>query len=266
MLTTATNHACDKGKLGLTRTIDILEQHNLLHLGTYRSKEEHNSNRILTIERKQFKLAFLNYTYGTNGIPIPEETHINLINRTLMAEDIALARSQNPDFILVLMHFGGEYLRYPDSFQKKTVKFLFNQGADIILGTHPHVLQPFELNSITDKYGQTKPRLVIYSLGNFVSNQRPRYRDGGIIFNFTLKKYSTLSGKKVLLIENIHYTPVWIYVHRTQQKRWFYVLPVIKYLNNDQPLKLPETAYQKMLTFYRDTITHLKKSQNKIIK
>jgi poly-gamma-glutamate capsule biosynthesis protein CapA/YwtB (metallophosphatase superfamily) len=173
-----------------------------------------------------------------------------------MAEDINLAREQCPDVIIVLIHWGTEYERYPNQFQKKTAAFLFSEGADIVLGSHPHVVQPFELKSITDKYGDTKPRLVIYSLGNFVSNQRDRYRDGGIIFNFTIHK----DKDTALAITDVRYTPTWVYVHRTANKNQFYILPIPRYLTNDQPLHLPDEAYQKMLTFYRDTQLHLQTS------
>jgi hypothetical protein len=131
------------------------------------------------------------------------------------------------------------------------VTFLFHEGADIVLGSHP-----LELQYITDKYGNTKPRLVIYSLGNFVSNQRDRYRDGGIIFNFTVQKHHSTDKDEIVNIINVHYIPTWVYIHRTTNRNQFYVLPVLKYLKNDQPIQLPDDAYQKMLTLLqRHTIT-----------
>lgn len=192
ILTTANNHACDTGKRGLIRTIKVLDAHGLLHVGTYRNKKTYETQRILIVERNRIRLAFLGYTYGLNGMPIPKGTYVNLIDQQQMADDIKLARAQNPDFIIVLLHWGTEYQRYPDESQKAMVTFLFSEGVDIVLGSHPHVLQPFELQYITDRYGDTKPRLVIYSLGNFVSNQRDRYRDGGIIFNFTVQNITPL--------------------------------------------------------------------------
>jgi poly-gamma-glutamate capsule biosynthesis protein CapA/YwtB (metallophosphatase superfamily) len=257
ILAMANNHACDKGMRGLVRTIKVLDELGLLHVGTYQSQAAYETNRILMVERNHIKLAVLNYTYGLNDMSIPEGTVVGLIDRQRMAEDIALARTREPDFIIVFIHWGAEYERTPNGFQRSLAAFLFSEGADIILGSHPHVLQPFELQSVTDKYGVTKPRLVIYSLGNFVSNQRERYRDGGIIFKVTLEKRYSPGRGTTRHITDVHYIPTWVYVRRTADKNEFYILPVLKYLNNDQPLRLPDEAYQKMLTFYRDTTLHL---------
>jgi poly-gamma-glutamate synthesis protein (capsule biosynthesis protein) len=257
LLNTANNHTCDKGERGLVRTIKVLDAQGLLHVGTYRDRTEYESQRILIVERNHIRLAVLGYTYGVNGMPIPEGTYVNLIDEQQMTDDIKLARTRNPDFIIVLLHFGTEYERYPNEFQTKIVSFLFSEGVDIVLGSHPHVLQPFELKSVTDQYGVTKPRLVIYSLGNFVSNQRDRYRDGGIIFNVTLEKHNFTDKGSTLDITNVHYIATWVYVQSTPDKNQFYILPVPKYLKNDQPLHLSDEAYQKMLIFYKDTQAHL---------
>ena len=257
ILTTANNHSCDTGKRGVVQTIKVLDEYGILHVGTYRNKSEYEANRVLMVERNHIRLALLSYTYGLNDMPIPKGTHVNLIDEQQMTEDIALAREQFPDFIIVLIHYGKEYERYPDQFQKEIVAFLFNEGVDIVLGSHPHVVQPYVLRQVADKYGDTKPRLVIYSLGNFVSNQRDRYRDGGIIFKFRLQKNYTPDKSITRSISNIHYIPTWVYIHRTADKNQFYILPIPKYLKNDQPLHLPDDAYQKMMTFYRDTRLHL---------
>jgi len=257
ILNTANNHACDKGERGLARTIKVLDAHGLLHVGTYQDKTAYETRRILIVERNHIKIALLSYTYGTNDVAIPEGTYIGLIDQQQMADDVNLARAQNPDFIICLLHWGTEYQRYPDESQKAMIASLFSEGVDIVLGSHPHVLQPFELRSLTDKYGDTRPRLVIYSLGNFVSNQRERYRDGGIILNLTLQKLYSPDKGKTLNITDVRYTPTWVYVHHTTFKNQFYVLPIPGYLKNDQLLQLPDDAYQKMLTFYRDTQAHL---------
>jgi len=257
ILNTANNHACDKGERGLARTIKVLDEYGLLHVGTYQNRTAYETQRILMVERNHIKIAVLSYTYGLNDIAIPEGTYIGIIDQQQMAEDIKLARAQNPDFIICLLHWGTEYQRYPDDAQKKLIAFLFSEGVDVVLGGHPHVLQPFELQSVTDRYGTTRPHLVIYSLGNFVSNQRDRYRDGGIIFNFTLQKNNSPDKGKSLDITDVHYTPTWVYVQHATFKNQFYVLPIPRYRKNDQQLQLPDDAYQKMLTFYRDTQAHL---------
>ncbi|MDH5657564.1 MAG: CapA family protein, partial [Spirochaetia bacterium] len=167
ILTTANNHSLDKGKSGLKRTIKVLDQKGIVHLGTYSSHTEHKKNRVLFVHKNGIKFALLNYTYGTNGIAVPKDVVVNLIDDKKIMEDMALAREAKPDVIVVLYHFGGEYLRQPDEYQKKYVNLAFNEGADIVLGGHPHVLQPFEVKNVKDKFGKQKNRLVIYSLGNF---------------------------------------------------------------------------------------------------
>jgi poly-gamma-glutamate capsule biosynthesis protein CapA/YwtB (metallophosphatase superfamily) len=257
ILNTANNHACDKGERGLVRTIKVLDGYGLLHVGTYKDKTAYETQRILYVERHHIKIAVLSYTYGTNGVAVPAGTYISFIDQQQMAEDIRLAREQHPDFIICLLHWGTEYERYPSESQKAMIAFLFSEGVDAVLGSHPHVLQPFELQTVTDKYGDRRRRLVIYSLGNFVSNQRDRYRDGGIILNFTLERHNSPDKGKTMNITDVHYTPTWVYVQHATFKNQFYVLPIPRYLKNDQPLHVPDDAYQKMLIFYRDTEAHL---------
>lgn len=254
LLTTANNHCLDKGKKGLERTIKTLDQQGLLHLGTYVSREEYESRRPLVLEKNGITMALLAYTYGTNGIPPPPGVVVDLIDKCQIACDLASAREKRPDIIMVFFHFGEEYQRTPNDFQKELAALAFWEGADIIVGSHPHVLQPFELKEIPDKFGITKPRLAAYSLGNFVSSQPWRYTDGGIIFNFTLSRDPSAGAVR---IEKINYVPVWVYVERKAPQSQFYVLPAEQYLKNDQPIKLPPAEYQKMMQFYEDTKTHL---------
>jgi poly-gamma-glutamate synthesis protein (capsule biosynthesis protein) len=261
ILTTANNHSMDKGKKGLRRTIDVLNREGILHLGTYRSPSEHKSNRLLIVEKNGMRFALLNYTYGTNGIPVPDDVVVNLIEKGKISEDIDLARSMEPDAIIVLYHFGTEYLRFPDDFQKEMVAHAFHEGADIVLGGHPHVLQPFEIVTVTDRLGKSKKRLVIYSLGNFVSNQGRRYTDGGIIFNFRLTNEDS-----ELQIEDVAYVPIWVYVEKKSHRVQFHILPTAQFLKNDSELILPDYAHKTMLTFHNDTLSHLRESLDSIQK
>jgi hypothetical protein len=256
LLNTANNHCCDKGRLGIVRTLDVLDSLGLMRLGTYRDEAEHLKNRFLMIERGGIRLAFLGYTYDVNGNCIPPGTVVNTIDRARMAADIGFARSQNPDFIIVLMHFGTEYQLQPDSSQIQTVDFLFGEGADVVLGGHPHVLQPYELKFRPDRFGMQKPRLVIYSLGNFISSQRKPYRDGGIIFDFTLKKTTDPSGEIRRSIENVSTVPIWVYIQKNPVQ--FILIPVELYVNNYQPFEMPPSDYRQMLFFYQDARDRLK--------
>lgn len=259
ILTTSNNHSVDTGRKGIDHTIDTLDSLEILHLGTYKSLEEFEKKRILHLKMKDINFIFLSYSYSTNGIAIPKDKVVNIIDKDRIREDIELARKSKPDLIVVSYHFGTEYARYPDKFQKEMVDFAFQEGADIVLGGHPHVLQQYELDWIEDKYGERKQRMVIYSLGNFVSGQIKRYTNGGIIFNFTLtKKYAR--GKTYVAIQDINYIPVFVYVSNDKNGFQYNVLPVEKYLKNDQALKLTPSAYRSMLEFYEDTKAHLEKN------
>ena len=259
ILTTSNNHSVDTGRKGIDHTIDTLDSLGISHLGTYKSIEEFEKNRILLYTKNGINFAFLSYSYSTNGIAIPKDKVVNIIDKDRIREDIQLARSKKPDVLIVAYHFGTEYARFPDKFQKEMVDFAFQEGADIILGGHPHVLQPYELDWIQDKYGERKQRLVIYSLGNFVSGQIKRYTNGGMIFNFKLTK-KMQTGKTEISIQDVGYVPVFVYVSNDKSGYQYNVLPVEKYLKNDQEMKLTPTAYRSMLEFYEDTNSHLQKN------
>lgn len=258
ILTLANNHSVDKHKPGLLRTIKVVNQMGFEHLGTYASLDDHKKRRALFVERNGIRLAFLNYTYGTNGIRVPKGTVVNLIGKGEgIAADLKYVRERKPDGIIVLYHFGGEYLRAPDAYQKKWVDFALKHGADVVLGGHPHVLQPFDVRTVTDQYGETRERLIAFSLGNFISNQQRRYTDGGKIFHFTIQRNPDEDSPQRLLFRDIRYDPVWVYVERKKAGRAYHVLPVRDYLKNKGPKKLPKSAFDRMLRFYKDTTTHL---------
>lgn len=260
VLTLANNHSVDKFKSGMLRTIKVVDQMGFAHLGTYSSPDDHKKRRVLVMERKGLRLALLNYTYGTNGIRVPKGTVVNLIGKgDGIAADLKYARLQKPDAIIVLYHFGGEYLRAPDAYQKKWVNFAIDHGADIVLGGHPHVLQPFGVRKSKDRYGETRERLIAFSLGNFVSNQQRRYTDGGKIFHFTIERnpdYGPGDPQRVRF-RDIRYDPVWVYVERKKTGRAYHVLPAADYVQNKGPIKLPKAAHSKLMRFYSDTTKHL---------
>jgi poly-gamma-glutamate synthesis protein (capsule biosynthesis protein) len=243
-------------------TIDMLDKNGILHLGTYKSQEEFEKRRILQVSKNGINMIFLSYSYSTNGIAIPKEKVVNLIDKARISEDIQMAKSLKPDVVIVAYHFGTEYARFPDKFQKEMVDFAFDEGADIILGGHPHVLQPYEISWKEDKFGERKQRMVIYSLGNFVSGQIKRYTNGGMIFNFTLTK-TVQSGKPVISIHDVGFIPVFVYVSNEKTGYQYNLIPVSKFLKNDQDLKLTPSAYKSMLEFYEDTNSHLQ--QNSLV-
>lgn len=253
MLTLANNHTVDKGRHGITRTIEVVDALGFHHLGSYDSAEDYEQRRILTLNINDIEFAFLNYTYGTNGIPVPSGQHVNLIEPDLIAEDIEMAR-EIADVVVVLYHYGAEYIRLPDQYQIDKTDHAFEMGADIVIGGHPHVLQPFEVfHDFTDRYERTSPRLVAYSLGNYVSNQQRRYTDGGKIFNFTVR----LNQEGEISYHDIDFDPIWVYVDRSGERPKHRVIPVDEYLDNEGRFSLPQRAFDTMMVFYNDTMEHL---------
>ncbi len=208
------------------------------------------------MEKNRIRFAFLNYTYGTNSLRDPAGTVVSRMEPDSMAVDLGLARSKDADFIIVLLHFGTEYARQPDEVGKRMVHSLFKLGADIVLGSHPHVLQPYFIETLMDTFGLAKPRLVIYSLGNFLSNQRRRYTDGGILLHFTLKKTTGETGGTATAIGPVSFTPVWVYIHQTATEKKYFVLPAGSFLEQS-PFPIPHASFSAMKLFYEDTCEHL---------
>ena len=208
ILTTANNHCMDTGYSGLESTLNYLDEAGVAHTGTNRSTDEQNT--ILIKEVNNIKIAFLSFTYGTNGIVIPSDKiyAVNLINEDFMKEQLELAKSQKPDLICVSMHWGIEYQTHQNETQENLANFLFANGADIILGSHPHVLQPMEKKIITLENGTQKDGFVIYSLGNFMSGQTQKGTRSSIILKLGIDK-DGYSGK--ISISDISYVPIYTY-------------------------------------------------------
>jgi poly-gamma-glutamate capsule biosynthesis protein CapA/YwtB (metallophosphatase superfamily) len=182
-LVTANNHSCDLGKVGVVRTIDVLDSLDIAHTGTFRSATERSTKPFMLLEENGIRVGILNYTYGTNGMPIPKGTVVNLIDTLQMQQDIAYAQRQSLDHLVVFMHWGKEYKHQPTRSQQKLADFLFEKGVNSIIGSHPHVIQPMEMRD-----PENGDQFIAYSLGNFISNQRTQPRDGGAMVKLTLTK------------------------------------------------------------------------------
>ena len=228
VLSTAGNHSLDKGFDGLSRTIDVLNDTDISHLGTYKSKEEQDTTLIKYV--KGVKIAFVNYTYGTNGISIPSDKQfcVNLIDENLIKEQIDKAKQEEPDIIIACMHWGSEYKTTQNSTQEDLADFLFQNGVDIILGTHPHVLEPMEKRTVTLDDGTTKDGFVIYSLGNFIADQNAEYTRDSIILNLDITKHT--DGK--ISIDNYEYVPIYMYKDTSKDKQKMKLLDINKTIYN----------------------------------
>ncbi len=207
VLSTAGNHSLDTGFDGLSMTIDVLNNADISHVGTYKTQEDRDT--ILFKYVKGIKIAFLNYTYGTNGIAIPSDKPycVNLIDEDLIKSDIEKAKSQDADIIVASMHWGTEYSTVSNSTQNELADFLFKNGVNIILGTHPHVLQQMEKRTVTLEDGTTQDGFIIYSLGNFISGQNAENTRTSIILDLQITKHAD----DTVTIDNIDYIPIYMY-------------------------------------------------------
>ena len=247
VLSTAGNHCLDMGFDGLSRTIDVLNKADISHLGTYKTQEERD--KILFKYTKGLKVAFINYTYGTNGIPVPSDKPycVNLIDKDLIKKDIESAKSQNADVIVACMHWGTEYQTSPNNEQKDLADFLFQNGVNIILGNHPHVLQPFEKRTVTLEDGSTQDGFIIYALGNFICDQNAENTRNSIILNLFITKQ--VDGS--ITVDNIDYIPIYMYKNPSKTIQKMKVLNIEKTLNlyeTGQDTSIGESTYNYLKT------------------
>ena len=188
LINTASNHALDGHQSGLIRTLDVLDSVGLDHVGTYRTQAEYDENNgILVREINGVSFPFLDYVYRTNRIPIYNFPYaVNLFNTSYMsnyvspdydklAADMAAARALGTDIIAVSIHWGAEYQTEPSANQERVADFLFEQGADLVIGGHPHVPQPMELREIPNGDGTTRTGFLCYCLGNLLSTMKSDY-------------------------------------------------------------------------------------------
>lgn len=254
VLTTANNHSFDGREFGVQHTIEKLDEYGLAHTGTAISPEMRD--QVLLIEKNEIKVAILAYTYGTNGmeITIPKEKLDYMVNYDNDMErikaDIDRARDAGAEIVIACMHWGWEYWREPNDNQIKMADSLFNAGVDIILGSHPHVLQPMERKNFIMPDGSERDVFVIYSLGNFISNQRDQYRDSGIIINIKIIKDH---DKGTVSIDQISYVPTWVYKSTKNGKLSYKILPAGKFKDEG----LEGAAAQRVREVWQETTTHM---------
>lgn len=221
LVSTANNHCLDRGYDGMVRTLDVLDNLGLAHVGTYRSAEERAAqNGVHVADVGGIKIAFLSYTYGTNGIPLskshPDTVNIlhtdymsdaQVLDTARIADDLAAAEALSPDLIAVIVHWGVEYQTTQNEHQEEIADFLFDHGADVILGSHPHVLQPMETRTLTDRDGTTHTGFVCWSLGNFISSQNDEYTDTTVVLNLELTKNPNTGATDVT---KVGYVPLYM--------------------------------------------------------
>lgn len=183
IVTCATNHALDRGAEGVEFTKVYFEERNVICLGI-QSAEERESQPYRIVTRKGIRFALFNYTYGTNGIRLPEGNpymvHL-LEDEAEIRADIGKARAE-ADCVIVFAHWGTEYAEEPDDFQRKWAEIFLDCGVDVVVGTHPHVLQPAEVLEGADGHEM----LIFYSIGNYISAQSEKSCVKGGMASFTV--------------------------------------------------------------------------------
>ena len=250
ILINANNHALDRGREGLERTHSILEKNGIIFTGSFRSREHRDLCYPLLVEKNNILLAILNYTYGTNELETSPPNIVNYIDTAIIRTDIQKALAVNPDFIIACLHWGKEYEREADKSQKDLALWLFSEGVNVVIGSHPHVVQPAEI--LCHEPDSALFRLVAYSVGNFISNQRERYRDGGIIFELELVKTDKTN------IAGCSYLPVWVQKPMADGKIRFRLIPANMPEEIYESLNLTEEDIEKFELFKTDTRNHLK--------
>ncbi|SET68055.1 poly-gamma-glutamate synthesis protein (capsule biosynthesis protein) [Natronincola peptidivorans] len=238
VIVTANNHTIDTGSSGMLRTIDVLQNRDLMVVGTRRSED---INNFIMKDIKGIKIGLTAYTYESppygdfktlNGLIVPKEVEslINTFSYDSLDEDLLKMKQEvkemkamGAEIIIFYLHWGAEYHRQPNHYQRYIAEKLAEYGVDIILGSHPHVVQPVEFIETTE--GKT---LVVYSMGNFISNQRyeilnNRFTEDGIIINIKIKKDFQ---EDLVTIEKVSYVPTWVHRYIAQGKTFYEIIPV----------------------------------------
>lgn len=256
ILTTANNHSLDTGDDGLKRTARVLQDKHFKTVGTYENKPD---SRVLTHEVNGITFAILAYTESTNGLGDQYDTNylnemINLMTKENIERDIEKAKQMNVDFIITFMHWGEEYMTEPNDTQKEYAKFMADQGVDLILGSHPHVIQHTD-TIVTDE----KETFVAYSMGNFISNQRVETlgedfarTEDGVILNFTIEKDIELDETT---ITDVDFIPTWVYkAYDAKEVPQYRVLPIDEFLNSGD---ISDAFKSRMERSYEETMSQM---------
>lgn len=256
LLVTANNHSNDGGLIGVQNTIKTLEKNGFYQTGTFIDSAHRAALYPLIVYKGNFKLAFLNYTYGTNGIPNHKPSVVNLIDEKAIKADIEAAKKHKPDAIITIVHWGDEYQLAENERQRALAQKILNWGSTMVIGAHPHVVQPIKNYPVQEANGSTRNGLVVYSMGNFISAQTKTYTDIGLMVEIELEKRSAVSsqqsatsGQPLTTISKVEYIPLYRYIYRPAAGKPVYMtVPVSAFENGEmQSLQpMPETTRAAM--------------------
>ena len=248
-LTLANNHMLDRWVDGLKNTVNWVEQYGFDHVGAYRSKEERNTPVIYEVGG--IKFGFVAYTHSTNTMekrgsdPEGVAYAVPYIQKADFKADVQKLRAAGAEVVIAFPHWGEEYVRSPDSSQKKYAKQLAEAGADIIIGSHSHMVQPMGYQTITNADGSARKVFTVFSMGNFISDHIVRYTDCGVILDFTVNE----NADGTFSCDNVGYIPTYTW----QQDGAIRVLPSGRYLK-DRPSGMNDESYERMVESFYDIV------------
>ncbi len=249
LMATANNHSMDQGWDGVVRTLDQLDRAGLEHVGTYRSAQERTTPLVVDIQG--IDVGFLNYTEYLNGLVVPPEHEaygVNMLDIDVVAEDAARARLYGADIVIALLHYGDEYSRYEDSAQQTLSQEILSHGVDVIIGSHPHVVQP--IDHVLSRSWKFSDKYVAYSLGNFISAQRDTYKeytDEGVVAYIHLTKTNLRT-----FVTGISYLPLYVQRSTEQSPARYRILPVLPGLEPDTDTTLTDYDEERMSAVWED--------------
>ena len=259
ILSTANNHAFDIRERGVESTIKHIKDFGLKNVGTYSSIAERDS--AVVFEKNGIKFSILSYTFGVNIYKIPKEKSylVNVIKKELIDSDIKKCRNAGAEIVILFLHFGKEYERDSNSYQREVVQNSIASGADIIIGAHPHTLQPIEYFKTNG--GTLDSGFVAYSLGNFISNQRWRYSDGGAVLSFSITK-NKFQNK--CFLSGVRFLPIWVFKGETENGLEYVILPSDLAFEKEHPKYLSDEDIKLMAECNSDTKSILMKYEKNI--
>lgn len=237
----ANNHLLDKGIKGISATLDEYDRIGARYIGAYRDSLEEERINPAFYNIKGIRLAFINFTYGTNGFRIPEPFRIDMMDSTEVKKDIHKAKEMGADIIIALPHWGNEYQLRPSAHQRRWAEMLFREGVKVIIGSHPHVPQEGEISS---------ERVIFYSLGNYISNQsNPDYTQLELMVTIQIEKNSYTGEVRLLDTE---YEFLWCF-KKGEYIDDYTTVPVKELLGKPTLVK-DEYQYHRMVKTYNSFI------------
>lgn len=220
ILQTANTYSIQNGMAGLNSTIEVIREKGMSSLGTYLSAEDKTENRVVVKEANGIRMAFIGFTKGVNNLTVPDgseycvdllytdyATTYNTVNTAGIVDAVEAAKATDPDVIIAMVHWGSEYETEISATQKQITNTLAQNGVDVILGSHPHIVGKMEMQTVTVD-GQEKQVFVAYSLGNFMAamNRNSTDVNESVVLNL---EFTKADGSTT--ISKVEYVPIYFF-------------------------------------------------------